>query len=430
MESIWQKDTELPAFPKFQGSCGTDVLIIGGGMAGILTAYFLNDSGAECILLEKNRILSGTTSGTTAKITFQHGLIYNKLIRKKGVESAGLYLQAHKSAFEMFENLCKNIDCDFEYRDSYIYSLDDREKLEQEISACEKIGFNAEYCENIPLPFETAGAVKFSNQAQFNPLKFGGELAKELSVYENSFVRDVKGNTAITDSGTVTAKYIIIATHFPFINTHGSYFLKLYQNRSNMIALENAENLNGIYLDESGKGFSFRNYKNYLIVGGESHRTGKQSKCWNELRDFSKRYYPDSEEYCFWSAQDCMSLDNTAYIGNYSSNTPYLFTASGFNKWGMTGSMLSAMILNDMICGKKNQFAELFSPSRSILKPQLFVNGFEALRNMLTLSAKRCTHLGCALKWNSSEHSWDCACHGSRFDENGHILENPANKDL
>lgn len=228
MESIWQKDTELPAFPKFQGSCGTDVLIIGGGMTGILTAYFLNNSGAECILLEKNRILSGTTSGTTAKITFQHGLIYNKLIRKKGVESAGLYLQAHKSAFEMFENLCKNIDCDFEYRDSYIYSLDDREKLEQEISACEKIGFNAEYCENIPLPFETAGAVKFSNQAQFHPLKFGGELAKELSVYENSFVRDVKGNTAITDSGTVTAKYIIIATHFPFINTHGSYFLKLY----------------------------------------------------------------------------------------------------------------------------------------------------------------------------------------------------------
>ncbi|MDY4414503.1 MAG: FAD-dependent oxidoreductase, partial [Ruminococcus sp.] len=208
MESIWQKDTELPAFPKFQGSCGTDVLIIGGGMAGILTAYFLNNSGAECILLEKNRILSGTTSGTTAKITFQHGLIYNKLIRKKGVESAGLYLQAHKSAFEMFENLCKNIDCDFEYRDSYIYSLDDREKLEQEISACEKIGFNAEYCENIPLPFETAGAVKFSNQAQFNPLKFVSAVSAGLNIYEHTRVRELVGTTALTNCGTISANRI------------------------------------------------------------------------------------------------------------------------------------------------------------------------------------------------------------------------------
>jgi len=429
MESIWQKETKfLPDFPKLFGNYNTDVLIIGGGITGILTAYFLKESGAKCIILEKNKILSGTTSGTTAKITFQHGLIYNKLIRKRGVEFAERYLQAHKSALEKFSELCRNIECDFEYKDNYIYSLNNRKKLENELYALEKIKCRAEYHEKLPLPFRTEGAVRISGQAQFNPLKFVGKISESLDIYENSFVSRLDGKTAITDCGTVKAKYIVIATHFPFINTHGSYFLKLYQNRSYMLALENAEHLNGMFLNESGKGVSFRSYKKYLILGGGSHRTGKQGGCWNELRNFANMYYPQSSEYCFWSAQDCMSLDNIAYIGQYSSRTPSLFTASGFNKWGMTGSMLSSMILSDMISGKKNQFSELFSPSRNIIKPQLFINGFESAKNMISLSAKRCSHMGCALKWNRFEHSWDCPCHGSRFDINGNILDNPANK--
>ena len=125
-----------------------------------------------------------------------------------------------------------------------------------------------------------------------------------------------------------------------------------------------------------------------------------------------------------------MSLDDIPYIGRYSRNTPDMFAASGFNKWGMTGSMLSAILLNDLICGRKNDFEEAFSPSRSIIKPQLFVNGFEATKNLLTPSKKRCPHLGCALKWNAAEHSWDCPCHGSRFSENGDVLDNPANGNL
>lgn len=125
-----------------------------------------------------------------------------------------------------------------------------------------------------------------------------------------------------------------------------------------------------------------------------------------------------------------MSLDNIPYIGQYSKRTNNLYIASGFNKWGMTGAMLSAIILSDMITEKQNDFANIFSPSRSILKPQLFINAFEATKNLLTISEKRCPHLGCALKWNSAEHSWDCPCHGSRFTENGKLLNNPANSDL
>ena len=136
-----------------------------------------------------------------------------------------------------------------------------------------------------------------------------------------------------------------------------------------------------------------------------------------------------TEKY-YWAAQDCMSLDKIPYIGEYSKGTQGLFVETGFNKWGMTGSMLSAMIIGDMLAGKKNEFAEVFYPSRSILKPQLFLNAVESIKNLLTPSSRVCPHLGCALKWNKAEHSWDCPCHGSRFAANGTLLDNPANGDL
>lgn len=430
MESIWHKNAKLPTFPSLTDNKKTDVLIIGGGITGILTAYMLNKKGVNCLLLEKNRICSGTTGNTTAKITFQHGLIYSKLLKNEGSYKAEKYLEANRMAFKKYEEICRNIDCDFEYKDSFVYSLNSRSKLEAEAYALSKLGFNAELCDSVPLPVKTLGAVKFSKQAQFHPLKFIAEIAKGLPIYENSFVRELKGNTAVTNKATVSANRIIVATHFPFINKHGSYYIKLFQNRSYVIALENAQNVDGIYIDESGKGLSFRNYENYLLLGGSSHRTGKNGCNWNELKSFAAHNYPDAKEYCRWATQDCMSLDSMPYIGRYSNRTTDFFTASGFNKWGMTGSMLSAIILTDMLLDRKNEFEDVFSPSRNILKPQLFLNIFESSKNLLTLSSKRCPHLGCALKWNSAEHSWDCSCHGSRFSEDGKALDNPANGDL
>lgn len=430
MESIWQQTAELPQFPQLKGEAKTDVLIIGGGIAGILTAYFLKQSGVDCILVEKGRICGGTTAGTTAKVTFQHGLIYHKLLKSGGIETAQKYLQANRSAFEAYAELCGNIECDYEIRDNYVYSVSDRKKLEQELSALEKISFHAEFCEKIPLPLPTVGAIRFNSQAQFHPLKFVSAIAAGLSIYENTFVKEMRGNTAVTDSGTVSAENVVVTTHFPFINKHGGYFLKLYQHRSYMLALENAQNVNGMYVDENRTGLSFRNYGDILLLGGGGHRTGKKGGCWSELRYTAKRYYPQSRELCRWAAQDCMSLDEIPYIGRYSDSTSHIYTASGFNKWGMTGAMLSAMLLSDMILGKDNILADVFTPSRSIFKPQLAVNGFETVKNLLTVSGRRCPHLGCALKWNKAEHSWDCACHGSRFDENGRVLDNPANGNL
>ncbi len=430
MRSLWNETVTRPAFPTLESDTETDVLIIGGGIAGILTAYFLQQNDVPYVLVEKDRICGGTTGNTTAKITFQHGLCYHKMLQSSGLERADMYLQANRMAFGKYAALCREIDCGYEIKNNYVYATDDRQKLEDEISALSKIGYNAVFAKDLPLPVNTVGAVCFEDQAQFHPLRFLYAVAKGLNIYEHTFVREMEGTTAVTDRARISAGKVIVTTHFPMINKHGSYFLKLYQHRSYVMALENAQNVDGMYVDESRTGFSFRNYGDLLLLGGGGHRTGKSGGNWDELRQFAREQYPRATERYFWAAQDCMSLDHIPYIGRYSKNTADLYTASGFNKWGMTGAMLSAVLLSDRICGRHNGFEEAFDPSRSIIRPQLFVNGFESIKNLLTPTKKRCPHLGCALKWNPDEHSWDCACHGSRFDESGKVLDNPANGDL
>ena len=430
MRSVWSETSNLPSFERLNGEIKTDVLIIGGGMAGTLCAYMLKQSGINYVLTEANTICSGITKNTTAKITSQHGLIYDKLIHEFGVEKAQMYLEANEAALEKYRDLSQNINCDLETKDAFVYSLDDRDKIERELSALDRIGFHAESLDTLPLPFQVAGAVKFRNQMQFNPLKFVSSIAQGLNIYEGTAVRELLDHTAVTDYGKITANKIIVTTHFPFINKHGSYFVKMYQHRSYVLALENASDVGGMYVDEAEKGMSFRNYNHLLLIGGGDHRTGKQGGNWQELADFAGRYYPLAIEKYRWATQDCMTLDGVPYIGHYSKNTPDLYVATGFNKWGMTSSMVSAMILADMVLGKENPYAPVFSPSRTIFRPQLAVNTFEAVANLLTVSKKRCPHLGCALKWNPQENSWDCPCHGSRFTQSGKLIDNPATGNL
>lgn len=428
--SVWTNNSNVTEFNSLQQDIKTNVLIIGGGLAGILCAYMLKQAGVEYTLVEADRICSGITKNTTAKITSQHGLIYDKLIRKFDTEAARLYLQANEEALNKYKELCHNIDCDFEIKDAYTYTLEDNNKIEKEIAALKEIGYAAQREDMLSLPFTVTGAVKFPNQAQFNPLKFIASIVKELNIYERTTVRELIGTTAVTDYGKITADKIIVATHFPFINKHGSYFLKMYQHRSYVIALENAINVNGMYVDEAQKGMSFRNYENLLLIGGGDHRTGKKGGNFEELESFAKQHYPNAQIKYRWATQDCMTLDGIAYIGRYSARTTNMYVATGFNKWGMTSSMVSAMLLCDLVQGKENPYEKVFSPSRTILRPQLAFNGFEAVVNLLTPTFKRCPHLGCALKWNPIEHTWDCPCHGSRFTKEGQLIDNPATSDL
>ena len=428
--AIWMQQLQMPEFPTLQGNRKTQVLIVGGGLTGLLCAWRLQQAGVDYLLVESDRICNRTSGRTTAKITSQHGFLYDKISRRYGPDMARLYYDANEAALAEYRRICEGMNCDFETKDNFIYTTNNPCKLEAELQTLERIGVNARFEDNLPLPFYTAGAICFPDQAQFHPLKFAANISQDLKILEHTPVRAFAENTVLTDYGRITAQKMIIATHFPLINKHGLYFVKQNQNRSYVIALANCSQLKGMYRDEAETGFSFRNYGNSLLLGGCAHRTGKQTDGWAGLESAAKQWYPAARLQYRWAAQDCMTLDGIPYIGKYSRRSNELFVATGFNKWGMTSAMVASMILTDQIQGKTNPYAEIFSPQRSSLHPKLAENILESTVNLLKPTAPRCPHLGCALKWNPQERSWDCPCHGSRFDENGMLLDNPANGDL
>lgn len=429
MESVWSKKTPPLEFKSLNENKNTDVLIVGGGIAGLLCAYKLKSAGVDCILVEAEKICGGVTGYTTAKITLQHGLIYDKLIKRYGRDMAQLYLNAQNGAIKEYARLCRDIDCDFETKDSVVYSLSNRRKIERETAALKLLGVKAKFSTATELPITVAGAVRVENQAQFNPLKFLYSIAKNLPIYENTKVVEFTPYRVKTPHGSINFKKLVVATHFPIYNKHGAYFIKLYQHRSYVIALTGATPIDGMYVDESDTGLTFRSYGDLLLLGGGGHRTGKPGGCWQELEAFAAKHYKNAKMVGKWATQDCMTLDRLPYIGKYCKTTPDVFVATGFNKWGMTNAMVAADVLCDLIRGKENPYAKVFSPTRSILHPQLAVNAFDSVVGLLTPTVPRCPHLGCALKYNRAEHSWDCPCHGSRFTADGKLIDNPATDD-
>ena len=476
MESVWSDSCKFDRRDNLLRDIECDVLIIGAGIAGILTGYFLQESGKNVIIIEKNRIACGNTKKTTAKITSQHDLIYEKLIKEFGIEKAGQYARANELAIKKYKQIIedKKIDCDFEELPAYLYSLKETDNLKREVESAKSLGIDAEFVETVKLPFKIKGAVKFNNQAQFNPLKFLKEIAKELKIYEDTKALEIKENLVVTNRGDIKARDIVVATHYPIMNATGYYFMKMHQERSYVIAIEDAEDVEGVYIDEEKGGYSFRNYNGLLLLGGESHRTGENEEggSYEKLRKAAKEFYPNGKEKYHWSAQDCMTLDGIPYIGRYSNSTDNIYVATGFNKWGMTSSMVSAMIISDLILEKENDFSQIFSPHRFDLS--LSINNIandliETSKNFIAekiyipeskidqiekghggiveynnekvgvykdnegkvfIVSTKCTHLGCQLHWNADELTWDCPCHGSRFDYKGRVIDTPAIKNL
>ncbi len=419
----------MPSFPALDKDTECDVLIIGGGIAGILCAYMLEKECIDYMLVESDVICNKTTANTTAKITSLHGFIYGRLLKEFDRDFAKLYYEANEEAISKYRELCKNIDCEFMECDSYIYSFNNRTRLENEYSAIEKIGIEAELTDTNELPFDTVGGIKFKKQACFNPLKFLREISKDLNIYESTHIDKIKGTTAYTERHTIKAKKIVFATHFPFMDTHGLYFAKMYQEKSYALALDNAKTFQGMYIDDGGK-VSIRSYGDYLILGGQKHRTGKKCDGFKNLEEIASKYFPENNIKYRWATEDCITLDGVPYIGKYWSGNDDIYVITGFNKWGMTSSMIGAELICDLIIDRENKYEKIFSPQRSMLRKQLLVNMGEALVGIVNFSTKRCTHLGCKLKWNKNEKIWECPCHGSKFDENGDVLNGPANKGL
>lgn len=474
MESIWSRTYSLRKKDALHSDVAADVAVIGGGMAGILTAYQLERAGIRTVVLEAERIGSGQTKGTTAKITSQHGMFCRSFIEKKGIDTAEKYVWANQEAVEEFKKTVQRekIDCDLEETASYVYS-DNEEELIQESEAAGKLGVCASLEKKVEIPVPCAGAVRFEHQAQFHPLKFLGALAEGLTVYENSPVTEVEEQLIRTPCGSVRADSIIFASHYPFINFPGMYFTRMHQERSYVLALEGAGNIEGMYIGSGPDALSFRQYGKYLLIGGRVHRTGenKEGGKYEELRNRARILYPGSRETACWSAQDCITADQIPFIGQYAPGRPHWFAASGFQKWGMTSSMVSAMILSDIICGRENPYADIFSPERFSTEelPQIMKDGGKAVKGLIkrffhipgetvnliepghvavveTAQGKAgvykteenkvfqvdivCPHLGCQLVWNPDERTWDCPCHGSRFDYEGNLLEGPAQEGI
>lgn len=455
MESIWSRQTQIPEKKALHENIKVQTAVIGAGMAGILIAYFLKKEGMDVVVLEGRRIASGQTKNTTAKITSQHGMIYDKMIKRAGEERARGYAMANEDAIRLYERIIREekADCGFRKLPAYLYSVDEarREEMKMEAAAARKLGIGASFVDGSDLqelPFQTAGAVRFENQAQFDPLKFIKQIAEQLTVYENTRVLSVDKHIISTDKGTVTAENIVFATHYPFVNVPGFYFLRQHQERSYVLAVSGPKALDGMYYSIDEGGLSLRSAGGMLLLGGGSHRTGKMAggeiQCpdcaaegFSYLRKKAEAYWCSCGEAAEWAAQDCMPHDGIPFIGKYSVMRPYWYVATGFHKWGMTSSMAAAMIISDQLHGRENPYAKIFQPQRLLFRASLknlLADVWQSVKGLsmglFSEKDRKCPHMGCRLTWNPLEESFDCPCHGSRFDKNGELIDNPAQVSL
>lgn len=487
-KSIWN-EIQIEKRPTLQSNLQREVAIVGGGMAGILIAYHLQKLGKQVVILEADRIGHGITLNTTAKITSQHNLIYHYLEEGFGLEKAREYAEYNEHAISQYESVIKeeHMDCDFERKDAYVYTLQDTNHLKAEAATASKLGIEAVFTEETALPFPVKGAVKFANQAQFHPLKFIKAIAGKLEIYEQTTVEERKGEhtliaTTEQEDGSIKrwkieAEDIILANHYPFEKLKGLYATRMYQEREDIVVVKAKDALPyGMYIGADNTGNSFRKYKDYLIVGGKSHRPGVQKvkNPMEELEAAVRQYYKEAEVCYRMVNQDCMTVDRIPYIGHYTKGLSHVYIATGFNKWGMSGAMVSALILSEMIGKKEEKEDSIFSPQRLPLKgegtKEEWANHITTVLHHFTLQklpirpenveelkpeqgmvikyhgkhiavycdkdgeyhcfSARCPHLGCLLEWNQEEKSWDCPCHGSHFDALGNLVCGPALEEM
>ena len=425
MNSIWTDTVTLQKRNSLKGDIDAEVVIIGAGITGILTGHMLKRKGIDAVILEGNRIGSGQTGRTTAKITSQHGLIYTKLIQMYGKDKARHYAGFQEWAIGEYERIINElgISCDFVRCNANLYSCTDAETLKKEADTAIELGIQTVYRKQCGLPFPVKGVLTYENQAAFHPLKFIAAFTEDLRIFEETMVTkaeyDGQGRSrVITDRGTVTAKKVVFACHFPFVNVPGYYFARMHQSRSYVLALRGAQIPDGYYLGTDRDGYSFRNVGDALLFGGCGHRTGEgiqnigdsketSQKGYKKLSEKAGKLWKGAKEITRWSAQDCITLDSVPYIGQFSRRRRDWYVATGFGKWGMTNAMVSARIISCMIEGMKVPEADIFSPQRSIPKEavkEFAANQTVAVKRLLSAEpVRRCTHMGCRLSWNPEE---------------------------
>ena len=447
-QPIWSDNIVIRKREPLNGDLSVEVAVIGAGITGILTAYFLQKAGKKVVVLEADRIGSGQTGKTTAKITYQHGLCYHNLIQNVGKEEALDYLTANRLAIDAYKHLIKEegIECDFRICDSYLYTIENSGLLEKEEKAAVSLGIDAKFVKQTELPFSVKESLVYPGQAVFHPLKFISKLSEQLTIYEDTRVEDIRESGVgayrikITSGAFVTAKEVVVACHYPFTIYPGYYFARMHQERSYVVALTGVSGnpIQNIYYGIDKGGYSFRQSGDYLLLGGAGHRTGenRQGGQYEQLFAAAKRFYPGSQISHYWSAQDCITLDDIPYIGQFARGTKGVYVATGFKKWGMTHAMAAARIISDEILWKEGGGGRVFRTGRFHTKvsiPKVLQEGGHSIKNLTIPNEpekRRCSHMGCFLCKNPEEGTWDCPCHGSRFTKEGKVIDGPAKKSI
>jgi glycine/D-amino acid oxidase-like deaminating enzyme/nitrite reductase/ring-hydroxylating ferredoxin subunit len=490
--SLWLHTTPATRFPPLKEDLRVDAAIIGGGLAGINTAMFLQEAGLTVAIIESDRVGASVTGHTTAKITSLHGTIYDYLITSFGREQATLYAEANQAAMAKYADLIekKRIACDFLKMPALTYTCsdDDLDEIQEEVEAAQNLGLPASFVDTSTLPFPIRGAIRLEDQAIFHPRKYLLAVVDELTaggcrIFEETRAVAIEtGNIAaiVTTGGRIEAKYVILACHFPFYDP-GFFFARMFPKRSYVLGVHVDNALpDGMFYSTETPFHSLRPHPmedgGFLLVGGEAHKTGHHGSAvdrYRSLEAFARLTFRVKSVAYRWSTQDNVTTDRIPFIGPITPRAENIFVATGFGGWGMTHSMVAAMILSDEILSRDNEWKSLYTPNRVHLRgmstflrenlssaknmvrdrltshekvdPAKLARGegglFSNTKGRRTAMARgdegdlqalspECTHMGCLVHWNDGEESWDCPCHGSRFDIEGKVLHGPAIKDL
>jgi glycine/D-amino acid oxidase-like deaminating enzyme/nitrite reductase/ring-hydroxylating ferredoxin subunit len=491
-KSVWRAGQPVSRHDPIDADIDVDVAIVGGGITGLTTALTLQRRGVQVALLEAAQVGSGTTGGTTGKITSQHGLLYHELTRLHGEERARHYAEANQVAIDVIEGLVTtfDIDCGFERADAFVYATDaaGRAALEKEHQAAIRLGLPSTIEESTGLSVDNCGLLRFSNQGMFHPGRYTQALAAAViasggTIFEGSRVVAVDEHRDRVDvvarGKRVRADRVVVATLLPIVD-RGLFFAKAAPTRAYGIAAKlHAPPPPGMYLSAGSPVRSFRSWTDTdgpgVVVIGEDHRTGSAQASperWGELERWTRKWFDVDRFESRWSAQDFEPVDLVPYVGR-SPGFDRVDVATGFNKWGLTNGTVAAELLADAITGASNRWSDVFDATRiggiktagralrlnaevgcrfvtdhvarigasSVEEVQpgqgaiarlngSTVGAYRDARGGLHAVSATCTHLGCRLKWNPAETSWDCPCHGSRFDYDGKVLEGPATKPL
>ncbi len=446
----------------------TDILIIGGGITGLTTAYFLKDTNKKITIIDKSLIGKGVTSKTTAKISFLQQDIYGKITKMHNSKIAREYYESQKEAINIITNIIKDNDikCDLEKVDSVLFANKESnyKKINKEKEILTSYGEKIkDYQDNI-----IKNGFSVSNTYTFNPLKYLNSLKKiiesKVSIYENTIATSIKkidnNYLVTTNNGTIKTNIIVLACHYPFFIIPYLFPVRTYIEREYVCAakVKDTKKITSINVDKDL--CSIRYYKDYLIYGGIDHRLTSKIDYGNNYREIKKDFinlFNQEPEY-MWMNQDIVSNDELPLIGKIKDN---IYISTAYNAWGMTNSTIGAKIVSDLIKNKDNKYIKLFNPRRINLP--LIINSIIGLFHYLKayieglfhksnphyvkikgiiygvytdLEGKDhkvkliCPHMKCSLVFNKEELTWDCPCHGSRFDIDGNIIETPSIKKI